>query len=50
MTPGGTSYRILYLGGRSERMTLPVLKQIKSLVEQGAVIVGNKPIGFAEPC
>ena len=43
-TPGGTSYRILYLGGRSERMTLPVLQQIKSLVEQGAVIVGNKPL------
>jgi hypothetical protein len=44
VTPGGTSYRILYLGGRSERMTLPVLQQIKSLVEQGAVIVGNKPV------
>ena len=43
VTPGGTSYRILYLGGRSQRMTLPVLKQLSSLVEQGAVIVGNKP-------
>ncbi|MGC1461372.1 MAG: glycosyl hydrolase [Terracidiphilus sp.] len=43
VTPGGTSYRILYLGGRSQRMTLPVLQQLKSLVEQGAVIVGNKP-------
>ncbi len=28
VTPGGTSYRILYLGGRSQRMTLPVLRQI----------------------
>ena len=31
VTPGGTSYRILYLGGRSERMTLPVLRQIQEL-------------------
>ena len=44
VTPGGTSYRILYLGGRSQRMTLPVLRQLKSLVEQGAVIVGEKPM------
>ena len=44
VTPGGTSYRILYLGGRSQRMTLPVLEQLTSLVRQGAVIVGNKPV------
>ena len=44
VTPGGTSYRILYLGGRSQRMTLPVLEQLSSLVRQGAVIVGNKPV------
>jgi hypothetical protein len=43
VTPGGTSYRILYLGGRSQRMTLPVLRQLKSLVEQGAVVVGKRP-------
>ena len=43
VTPGGTSYRILYLGGRSQRMTLPVLEQLISLARQGAVIVGNKP-------
>jgi hypothetical protein len=43
VTPGGTSYRILYLGGRSQRMTLPVLRQIKSLVTQGAVLVGGRP-------
>ncbi len=42
-TPGGTSYRILYLGGRSQRMTLPVLRQLKSLITQGAVVVGNRP-------
>ena len=44
VTPGGTSYRILYLGGRSQRMTLPVLRQLQSLVEQGAVLVGNRPV------
>ncbi|MGB7264253.1 MAG: glycosyl hydrolase [Terracidiphilus sp.] len=43
VTPGGTSYRILYLGGRSRRMTLPVLRQIASLVAQGAALVGNRP-------
>ena len=43
VAPGGTSYRILYLGGRSQRMTLPVLRQLKSLVAQGAVVVGNRP-------
>jgi hypothetical protein len=43
VTPGGTGYRILYLGGRSERMTLPVLRQISSLVAQGAVLVGSRP-------
>ena len=43
VTPGGTSYRILYLGGRSQRMTLLVLRRIRDLVLQGAVVVGNKP-------
>ncbi len=43
VTPGGTSYRILYLGGRSQRMTLPVLRRLKDLVAQGAVVVGNRP-------
>jgi hypothetical protein len=43
VTPGGTSYRLLYLGGRSQRMTLPVLRQIKGLVAQGAVLVGSRP-------
>jgi hypothetical protein len=43
VTPGGTSYRILYLGGRSQRMTLPVLRQLRDLIVQGAVLVGNRP-------
>jgi alpha-L-rhamnosidase len=44
LTPGGTSYRILYLGGRSQRMTLPVLRQIENLVMQGAILVGSRPV------
>jgi hypothetical protein len=44
VSPGGTSYRILYLGGRSGRMTLPVLRRLKELVAQGAVIAGSKPL------
>ncbi|HEY1804620.1 MAG TPA: glycosyl hydrolase [Terracidiphilus sp.] len=44
VTPGGTSYRILYLGGRSQRMTLPVLRRIRELVMQGAVLVGERPV------
>ena len=43
VTPGGASYRVLYLGGRSQRMTLLVLKKLMSLVKEGAVLVGNKP-------
>jgi len=43
VTPGGTSYRILYLGGKSNRMTVAVLRQIRDLVTQGAVVVGNRP-------
>src|SRR6185312_3619004 len=44
VTPGGTSYRVLYLGGRSNRITLPVLRKIADLVSQGAVLVGSKPV------
>ena len=45
LTPGGTSYRLLYLGGTSKRMTLPVLRRIRDFVSQGAIVAGNKPVG-----
>ncbi len=45
VTPGGTSYRILYLGGESRRMTLAVLRRLTELVKEGAVLVGNEPTG-----
>jgi hypothetical protein len=44
VTPGGTSYRILYLGGTSRKMTLPVLRKIRDLVAAGAIVVGSKPV------
>ena len=44
VAPGGARYHILYLGGTSRRMTLPVLRRLKDLVAKGAVIVGIKPV------
>ena len=43
-TRGGTSYRILYLGPATRRMTLPVLRKIRDFVSAGAVVVGKKPL------
>jgi len=44
VTASGSSYKLLYLGGRSQRMTLPVLRQLLALVQQGAVLVGRRPV------
>jgi hypothetical protein len=44
-TPSGMHYRLLYLGGSSRRMTLPVLRKIRDLVNAGATVVGDPPIG-----
>lgn len=43
VSKGGARYRVLYLGGSSSRMTLPMLKRLKQLAEGGATIVGKKP-------
>ena len=43
-TRSGVRYRVLYLGGTSRYMTLPVLRRIRDLVAQGAVLVGHKPL------
>ena len=45
VTPGGARYRVLYLGGTSRRMTLPVLKTLAAVVEAGATVVGDAPQG-----
>ncbi|QGP81183.1 glycosyl hydrolase [Sphingobium sp. CAP-1] len=44
-TPDGQSYRLLYLGGSSGKMTLATLRRIEALVQAGAVVVGRRPAG-----
>ena len=44
MTLSGMSYRVLYLGGTSERMTLPVLRKLQKMVAAGGVVIGAKPV------
>jgi len=43
-TPGDMSYRLLGLDPYSRHMSLPVLRAIHKLVEEGAVVAGTKPI------
>jgi len=43
VTAGGARYKVLYLGGSSRFMTLPVLQRIAELVRQGITVVGNPP-------
>ena len=42
-TASGMSYRVLHLDPYSERMSLPVLRALHKLVEEGAVVSGPKP-------
>ncbi|VXB96751.1 glycosyl hydrolase [Massilia sp. 9I] len=42
--PSGARYRVLFLGGSSQRMTLATLRRIHKLAEQGATIVGPAPV------
>jgi hypothetical protein len=44
-TPSGMRYRLLYLGGSSRKMTLPVLRKLRDLVSAGAVVAGDRPEG-----
>jgi hypothetical protein len=43
VTTAGATYRLLYLGGMSERFTLDVLQKIVHLVRSGAAVCGPKP-------
>ncbi|MBS1805180.1 MAG: glycoside hydrolase [Acidobacteria bacterium] len=43
-TASGMSYRLLALDDHAKHMSLPVLKAIQTLVEQGATICGSKPV------
>ncbi|MBB4086984.1 glycosyl hydrolase [Sphingomonas carotinifaciens] len=42
---GGARYRALYLGGSSARMTLATLQRIAALVQAGATVIGDAPVG-----
>ena len=42
-TKSGMKYRVLVLDPYSKHMSLPVLRAIHKLVEQGAVVAGEKP-------
>ncbi len=44
VSDGGAQYRILYLGGTSQHMTLPTLRKIAQLAQDGATIVGKAPV------
>jgi len=41
----GARYRVLYLGGSSRLMSLPVLRRIAALADAGATVVGRPPAG-----
>jgi len=43
VSKGGARYRVLYLGGTSARMTLPVLAKLAAFAEAGGTIVGEAP-------
>ena len=43
VSPGGARYRVIALGGTSRMMTVPVLRRLKALAEQGATIIGQRP-------
>jgi hypothetical protein len=43
VTPGGMAYRVLALDDNSRYMSLPVLKKIRDLVMDGAVVAGPRP-------
>jgi hypothetical protein len=43
VAPGGARYRVIYLGGTSDHMTVPVLRRLLDLADGGATIVGLRP-------
>jgi hypothetical protein len=44
-TKSGMSYRVLALDKYSKHMSLPVLRSLHKLVEEGAALAGEKPVG-----
>jgi hypothetical protein len=43
VTPGGMAYRVLVLDKNCKYMSLPVLKKIRDMVMDGAIITGTRP-------
>jgi hypothetical protein len=43
VTPSGMSYQVLVLDSNARRMSLPVLRKIRDLVNAGATVTGIKP-------
>ena len=40
--PSGARYRLLWLGGQSDRMTVPTLRRVLELVRAGATVAGKR--------
>lgn len=45
VSAAGARYRLLYLGGSGERMTLSVLRKLKAMADAGVAIAGWRPTG-----
>lgn len=45
VTPSGMSYRLLFLPETVRRLSLPALRKIRALVNDGAVLVAKRPVG-----
>lgn len=45
LSTGGVSYRLLYLGGSSHRMTLAAVQRLTELLDAGATVAGRPPTG-----
>jgi len=43
VTPSGMSYRMLVLDKNTKRMSLPILRKLADLANEGAIIVGARP-------
>lgn len=41
---GGARYRAIFLSGSSAHMTLPTLRRLSELVDEGATLIGRKPV------
>ena len=45
VTPNGMSWRVLYMSGQTQWLTLTTLERLRQLVLDGAVLVGERPLG-----